>query len=114
MSNVHEPYYWFAGDDWQINALLLDSDGIPFNLTSATIKWVLVNEAGERVLDEGDVSITVTDAEGGLCSIQVPSDKTSPLKAGRYSDRIGILDAGLMSTLAHGLDWVDADPWAAP
>ena len=33
MSTTHPGVYWFAGDDWEIKATLLDENGDPFNLT---------------------------------------------------------------------------------
>ena len=32
MTTTHETVNWTAGDDWQINATLLDETGTPFNL----------------------------------------------------------------------------------
>ena len=111
--STHEDYYWKAGDDWQINATLLDNSGTPFNLNnSPELKWALISEAGETVLTEADVHILIVDADAGQCAIQVPGDVSSPLNEGRYTDMIRIVYAGATSTLSHGLNWVTADPWA--
>ena len=31
--STHETYYWTGGDDWELNATLIDSDGNPFDLS---------------------------------------------------------------------------------
>jgi hypothetical protein len=112
--STHEDYYWTAGDDWQIDAKLIDLNGVPFDLGGTPdIRWSLMTEAGDTVLTEADVEIVVTDAPGGLCEIQIPAAKTGPLAEGRYTDMIRIVYLGITSTLAHGLNWVTADPWAA-
>ena len=112
MSTTHETINWTAGDDWQIRATLLDDTGTPFNISgSPPIKWALMNGAGERVLDETDVIIAIVDGVNGKCEIHVPSAKTAPLPAGRYSDIIRIIYGGMTSTLSYGLIYVAADPW---
>ena len=63
--STHEDYYWTAGDDWQINATLLDYAGAPFDLSGTPdIRWALITEAGETVLTEADIDIVVMDARG--------------------------------------------------
>lgn len=112
--STHQDYYWTAGDDWQINATLIDNSGAPFDLSGTPdIKWAFVTEAGDTVLTEADADITVTDAPAGRCAIVVLAAKTSPLIEGRYTDMIRINYGGVPSTLSHGLNWVTADPWAA-
>lgn len=113
MTTTHPQVSWFAGDDWQINALLLDDTGAPFNLGSAVVKWALSSEAGETVIDDADVNVVVVDAAAGLCAIHVPSSMTSPLLQGRYRDSIRIVAAGITSSLCWGYIWVTADPWGA-
>jgi hypothetical protein len=114
MSTPHLDQYWTAGDDWQINATLLDETGTPFDLSDAPeILWALVNASGARVLDEADVIITVTDAVAGQCEIEIPASVTSPLPGGRYSDVIRIVIGGVTSTLSYGDICVTADPWAS-
>jgi hypothetical protein len=110
---THAQHYWFAGDDWQINAKLIDYTGAPFDLTGAPdIRWALMTEAGQTVLTEDDVNIIVIgEPTEGNCAIQVPAVKTSPLVEGQYNDKIRIVYAGIASTLAYGLVWVTADPW---
>jgi hypothetical protein len=113
MTTTHDPVTWFAGDDWQINATLLDENGNAYNLGQPnTIKWCLMDATYKYALDEGDVSITITDAAAGKCIILVPSAKTSPLSGGKYNDAIRIVIGGITSTLSVGPIFVAADPWA--
>jgi hypothetical protein len=112
MTTTHASLNWTAGDDWQIDATLLDENGNPFDLSgSPEIKWALMNAAFQRVLDEGDVNIAVTDP-AGKCSIHIPATVTSPLAGGRYSDVIRLAFGGITSTLSYGLIYVAPDPWA--
>ena len=115
MTTSHSNVNWFGGDDWQINATLLDENGSPFDLTQThTIEWALMNANYQRVLDETNVTISVVDAAAGRISILVPAAKTSPLAAGHYNDTIRIVFGGFTSTLSYGPISVSADPWAAP
>jgi hypothetical protein len=113
MTTTHAPIGWTAGDDWQINATLLDENGDPFDLSGAhEIKWALMNINLQRVLDEDDVSVSITDALAGECSILIPAAKTSPLAGGHYTDAIRIVIGGITSTLSYGQITVVVDPWA--
>jgi len=115
MTTTHAMISWTAGDDWQIDATLLDEAGSPFDLSGAPeILWALMDAGFNRVLDEDDVSITVTGAAEGKCSINVPAAKTSPLPGGRYTDVIRIVIGGITSTLSYGPISVAPDPWLAP
>lgn len=111
--STHETYYWTAGDDWEINAQLVNSDGDEFDLSigAPIIKWSLVSEAGELQLTEDDVEIVVTDAPAGEVSIRVPGAKTSPLKTGRYNDQVRVVIGSKTSTLSHGWNWITNDAW---
>jgi hypothetical protein len=114
MSTPHFDIYWTAGDDWQIDATLLDETGAPFDLSGTPdIKWALVDAAGARALDETDAIISVTDVVAGTCRIQIPATATSPLAGGNYNDVIRIVVEGVTSTLSYGHIHVTADPWAA-
>ena len=107
----HVTFEWVAGDDWQINATLNDENGNPLNLAGALIKWALLDSSYKRVLDQDDISVSVTDAAAGKCSINIPAAKTTTLGAGRYSDAIRVVIGGITSTLAFGMVYVMADPW---
>jgi len=113
MTTRHIQQYWFAGDDWRIDATLLDANGNPFDLTSAVIKWTMLDASSEWVLNENDANISVTNALAGQCSIMLTAGKTSPLLGGTYTDYIRIISGGITSTLSYGLINVHADPWLA-
>lgn len=114
--SFHEDYYWTAGDDWQINAQLVDHDGVPFDLSigSPVIKWSLISAAGNLVLTEADCEIVIADAVNGLVAIRILAAKTSPLETGRYTDQIRIVYGGMTSTLSHGANWITNNAWIAP
>ena len=103
MTTHHTIVDFYAGDDWEICATLLDENGDPYNLSPLPdIQWALMNYNQQRVLNGTDVSISVTDAAAGKCSILVPSEKTSALTTGLYSDVLRITTGGITSTLAVG------------
>lgn len=111
MTTTHETVYWTAGDDWQINATLIDDTGVPFNLSgSPPIEWTLEMEDGERVLGAGDFTIVIVDGVAGKCTITVLAAKTSPLADGRYVDSIRIIYGGKTSTLSRGQIYVTSNP----
>ena len=62
-----------------------------------------------RVINGADISITVTDAPAGKCAILVPSDATTELATGTYTDRLRITVGGVTSTLSTGTINVTAD-----
>jgi hypothetical protein len=110
MTTTHQMVDFYAGDDWEIRATLLDENGDPYDLAAApTIEWVLLDSRSQRVLNGADVTISVTDAAAGKCAIQVPATATSPLATGSYTDMLRITAGGVTSTLAVGPIHVVAD-----
>lgn|SRR5262245_47816678 len=116
MTTRHAQTNFYAGDDWQIDATLLDETGAPFDLTGATISWVLMNvHTHAQLVSPLDAVITVVDALAGTCTITVPRDKTSPVPTGLHEDALRIIDAsGIASTLSTGPVHVQADPFMVP
>ena len=116
MTTQHAQTDFFAGDDWQINATLLNETGGPFDLTSATVSWVLMNVMTHRqLISPNDAVVTIVDALAGTCTITVPRDKTSPVPTGLHQDSLRVIDAnGIASTLSTGPVHVQADPFAIP
>jgi hypothetical protein len=100
-----------GGDDWEIPFTLLDDDGNPIVLTAAALTWTLVNVEGQRVVNEGEYTLTIIDAVAGTCSVMVPSTKTTNLRAGRFTDALRIVSNGVTATPVMGLVQVVADPW---
>lgn len=116
MAKTHAAVTWYAGDDWEIRATLLDANGNPFDLNRPTVVlWCLLNSQGQRVLDEDDVTISITDLTAGICAISVPAAKTASLGTAPYTDVLRIVSSfhGMTSTVAAGPIYVDADPWTA-
>jgi hypothetical protein len=112
MTTTHKPLTWFAGDDWEIRATLVDEAGQPYDLSGThVIKWALVDSSHVKVLDETAATVTVTDGPAGKCTILIPADKTTGLLAGHYQDAIRIVIGGITSTLSTGPMFVAADPW---
>jgi hypothetical protein len=112
MTTAHSIFQFIGGDDWEISATLLDENDNPYNLTGATIKWTLVDNAGRRVLDDDDIAISIISAAAGTCLIMVASTKTTTIPGGRYSDALRIIKGGVTSTLSLGPVQVITDPWA--
>jgi hypothetical protein len=114
MASPHEPVTWFAGDDWKINATLLDATGNPFDLSPPTqALWCLLNAQGQRVLDEDDVLLSIADPASGKCAILIPASATSPLPSGQYRDVLRIVANGMTSTVATAPINLTSDPWIA-
>ena len=115
---AHPAFQFVAGDDWEIRATLLDENGVPYNLGSATVKWLMYgggNSAGggvQPVLDDGDYSLSIVDAAAGTCSIKVLSARSATIKGGQYRDTIRIVSGGVTSTLSMGVIYVTDNPWA--
>ena len=111
MTTRHKLISWTAGDDWEIDAILLHADGTPYDLTGPhTIKWALQTAAGARVLDETDVDITTIDALSGSIAIKIAATLSSPL-AGVYTDTLRIVISGVTSTVLCGRINIVVDPW---
>jgi hypothetical protein len=111
MTTAHTIFQFIGGDDWEISATLLDENDNPYNLTGATIKWTLIDNAGHRVIDDPDVAISIINAAAGTCLIMVAATKTTTILAGRYSDALRIVKGGVASTLSYGPVQVITDPW---
>ena len=78
-----------AGDDWTIQATLLNPDGSPYNLTNALLEWILIGPDGQGAITSGyTVSVVGSDPTQGLAVIQVSSALTGPLEAGYYMDSL--------------------------
>jgi hypothetical protein len=113
MTTTHPAMDWFAGDDWEINATLLDEHGNPYDLSQPhEIKWALANSNQTVVLAETDVVVSIVDPPTlGQCVISVPAAKTATLAGGHYNDAIRLVVGGVTSTLSTGPIYVTADPW---
>jgi hypothetical protein len=115
MTTIHEAWPFVAGDDWEITATLIDEDDAPYDLTGTPdIKWALLNDSFERVIEDDGASISVSDPPtAGQIVIRVPASETSGLAAGYYTDALRIFIGGIHSTLFTGPVYVAGDPFAA-
>jgi hypothetical protein len=111
----HPPLTVAAGDDWEIDATLLDEEGFPYDLTASasTIKWRLLDKFSRPVIGDEAV-ITITDELAGKIQIHVPAAVTSEVRSGRFTDAIRLQMGGATGTLSMGWVTVVADPWANP
>jgi hypothetical protein len=110
----HDTVGAVAGDDWEIRATLLKADGTPFDLSGdPSILWTLTDSTGRRVIEADEVSVSITDAAQGKCSVLVPATVTTRLVTARYCDALRLVMGGITSTLLTG-DWnVLGDPFGA-
>lgn len=115
MTTAHAGFQFVAGDDWEIRATLLDENGAPYDLATATIKWGMFGSGSSTlpVIGEGAYSLSIIDADSGTCSIKVLAAKTTTIKGGQYHDALRIISGGVTSTLSTGIIYVTDDPWAA-
>src|SRR5262245_8462382 len=90
--------------------MLLDADGQPLDLNSATLTWTLIGSQGVPVLQNGDASITITDAANGLVRISVHHTVTATLECGRYIDTLQLTIGDVISPLWTGQILVAANP----
>ncbi len=113
MTTQHPAMDWFAGDDWEINATLLDENGAPFDLSQThEIKWVLVDSNKFVVISDAAAVVTIVDPPtAGKCTILIPAAVTATLMGGHYSDAIRLIMGGITSTLVRGMIYVTGDPW---
>ena len=108
----HDPIDFTAGDDWDIGATLQRPDGSAYDLTNATITWVLRDPDGVPVFVDGDYSINITPpSTDGQFIIAVAAAKTASLRPGRYLDWLRATDAAGTDTFWTGMILVDPNPW---
>jgi hypothetical protein len=97
-----------AGDDWAIQATLLNPDGTPFDLTNAQIEWILLGPDGSGAITSGYVVSIVNNPTSGQAVIQIGSALTQPLEVGYYMDSLRVISPappapnGLLTTMWDG------------
>jgi hypothetical protein len=110
MTTQHTLIDFYAGDDWEIRATLLDENDDPYNLDPLpNIQWALMDRNYNRLINGADVSISVTDAAAGKCAIHIPATVTTTITTGVYTDTLRITVGGITSTLAIGQIHVTVD-----
>lgn len=103
-----------AGDDWELRVTLLQADDSPFDLSgNPPILWTMVDNAGKRVIESDEVTVSITDALAGKCTVLVPGTVTTRLAGGSYTDALRLVMGGIATTLLTGSFNVMADPFGA-
>lgn len=92
-----------AGDYRKLQFTLTDADngGAALNLTTLDVTFAMaadVRGAPDVTKTEGD-GITITDAAGGLCEVELLTADTSSLAPGRYYWELEVTDASSQSTV---------------
>jgi hypothetical protein len=77
-----------AGDDWIIQATLLNPDGSAYDLTNATVEWILLGPDGMTAIDQGWTFQVAEPATGGQGVVLVDNKLTAPLAPGYYMDAL--------------------------
>jgi hypothetical protein len=110
----HDDIELTAGDDWVIPGTLLDPNGGPLDLTSASFEWTLVDPNGIGLADLVNAStIDVSDpVSNGKIQITVPRNSTEPLLAGRYHDSLRVIISNEVESYWIGTILVDCDPFS--
>ena len=115
MTTLHDPVNFTAGDTWDILVTCLDESDVPFDLSTAEVKWTLTHRhSGVQLISPLDCQIIITDAPAGKCTIRVPGGKTSKVMNGVHQDALRIVAGGVTSTLSLGSIIVLADPFKLP
>lgn len=111
----HDDLEFVAGDDWDIGGTLQNPDGTAYDLTTATVLWMLRGPDGLPVLQTGQYTINLgTPTTGGQLTIVVPSIVTASLLPGRYMDWLRATNNAGTDTFWTGAILVDANPWGTP
>jgi len=101
-----------AGDDFDIGARLLRPDGSAYDLSDASVVWVLRGPDGLPALQAGQFAIKVSSPPtAGLIVVSVPSAATAALRPGRYMDALRATDAAGTDTFWTGMISVSPNPW---
>ena len=93
------------GDTWCIAGVLTEANGVPFVLNNATIQWELSSLDKKTVVlsfTTPTSAIQVTNANGGLITITVPSSNTVPISANAYYDELRVTRGNIVSTQWSG------------
>jgi len=84
-----------AGDDWQLDAVLLDASGNLLNLTGATLTWTLIDSFGWTAPATHTITL---GANPGECTVKVAAANSSPIKGGGYMAYWRVTSGGITQT----------------
>jgi hypothetical protein len=108
----HDDLEFVAGDDWDIGGTLIRRDGTPYDLTSASVLWMLRGPDGLPALSAQQYTVSLsTPLTAGLLTVVVASDITANLPPGRYTDWLRATDSAGTDTFWTGIILVDANPF---
>jgi len=111
----HADLEFVAGDDWDIGGTLLRPDGTAFDLTEATVKWMLRGPDGLPVFSSDQYTVKLNEPlTAGLITVVVPAAVTATLPPGPYLDWLRATDNAGTDTFWTGMIIVDANPLAEP
>lgn len=94
-----------AGDHADLVVTITGSNGVAKNLTGATIKWVLYDDANavELLSKSTGSGVAITNALAGECTISLAPANTLTIAAGIYYHECEVTDAdGIVSTVLIG------------
>ena len=108
----HDPIDFTAGDDFDIGGTLQRSDGTAYDLTNASVVWMLRGPNGAPALQDGQYTINLNaPLTAGLIVIAVAATVTSTLRPGRYLDWLRATDSAGTDTFWTGIISVSPNPW---
>jgi hypothetical protein len=109
---IHDPQQFYAGDDWEIEAICQNPDGTPMDLTGSLVVWLLNDSTGLlnllKLTSEAGHGIEILpptsgEPQNGHALISVHNAQTVLLPAGYYRDQLTVTTpGGLISTIWSG------------
>lgn len=95
----------FAGDTKVVQITVLDADGDPVDITSATIKWQAARSLGKSPVitkATGGSGVSITDAANGVFEVTLSGSDTEDLKGDYYFEAEVTASDGTISTVIAG------------
>ena len=97
----HDDLTFTAGDDFDIGGALLRPDGSAYDLTNASVVWMLRDPDGLPALQDAAINLT-PPLTAGSWSSPLPATETATLRPGRYTDWLRATDS---RGHRYPLDW---------
>jgi hypothetical protein len=110
--NRHRRLELVAGDDWQLDATMLDPLGNPIDLSTATVQWTLLDSFGYRAVAPSDYTISL-GADPGSATVKVAASHSTHIRGGGYTDFWRVTSNNVTQTLLDGVISVYGDPFTA-
>ncbi len=93
------------GRDWHLRVTVTTPDGLPFDLTAATVEWQLGPRWGAAALLSRTTAsgIAFPDAAGGVFEVWCARADTAGIARGKYVHEAAVLSAaGFKKTVLRG------------